>query len=873
MSGQDQNPGSNNDANQNPDPDQQNQATSTLPTQTPSAGDTSQVQQTPPPTDPGGGQQTMPTSDANQNPPTDSQPPTQPGSENAPAVVPTPDGGSGSDQTSGSGGTPAPANPLLQHDDASGGNTLLSDKTFQTLHDAFLLGWNLLELRSRVLLAALVVEFQRANNQVAAFDLVDAVLDTLLPERNDKDTDQLAMLPTSRPGLLNSDPFAKLPVEPSDAVWNTSVWRAMFNRIVGLQIKLVTTNDTTGTIYEVAIPAQDTSSNATSPYSYLYIPKNDTDIFTSIGISSSDVMSNPLPPSYELYGITRRVLNCLTQLYVRPDEVLDPQRIKANRDKIVPAILGAAPAITPKDKGANSPHDVLVAIKRYTGLTIRFLEAWDGYVRESLYVGQNFENYEIGMVAYEAGRALCTLSWGVALFVVPLENALDALKNVNTDASRRQQIVLMQKLYSAWQSVFNPRDIIHIQHQISALSSSMDGAYYRIKVAIENAQNQAYGSPYNPPYGPTNPPYGPTNPPYGPTKQPYGPENPDEDDDCLPSNALHSIKHSLDYWQAAVVWIGSPKAQETICRAHSMEYSDDAPAVMSRELSCQLRIALIEQADVWQSLITGQQNLRSITTETVTESILSQFMQRCEQAFVADVTDDVKTEVEQVKKNTEQLLWRNRVLLTVLIGIAVIVLILFVAAEVIAFLPQSQFTNSWLGNAIITLASFLGIGMVVHRTTQVQTPTTSANTGQAAPQTSAFSSSVSSSNIVDSIRGFFVSSGTDIGDLFSACRRVIQQQYNDLNHNASVSYPLIEVFLTNSQPQSTKEKEEKKANSKPSLYDFGVNDSYNFLINVIWTNQDRAEEIQRIVQATFGPLGEMIGSIGSRMRNSGNGGA
>lgn len=825
MGGQDQNPGSNNDANQNPDPNQQNQATGTLPAQS--------------------------------------------GSDSPSAVVPAPDGGSGGDQTSGGGGTPVPANPPPQHDDASGGNTLLSDKTFQALHDAFLLGWNLLELRSRVLLAALDVKFQRANNQIAAFDLVDAVLDTLLPERTDNDADQLAMLPTSRPGLLNSDPFAKLPVEPSDAVWNTSVWRAMFNRIVGLQIKLVTTNDTTGTIYEVAIPVQDASSSATSPYSYLYIPKNDTDTFTSIGISSSDVMSNSLPSSYELYGITRRVLNCLTQLYVRPNEVLDPQRIKANRDKIVPAILGATPAITPEDKGANSPRDVLVAIKRYTGLTVRFLEAWDGYVRESLYVGQNFENYEIAMVAYEAGRALCTLSWGVALFVVPLENALDALKNDNTDAGHRQQKELMQKLYRAWQSVFNPRDIIHIQHQISALSSSMDGAYYRIKVANQNAQNQPYGSSY----GPTNQPYGAANQPYGPAYQPYGPMNPDEDDDCLPSNALNSIKHSLDYWQAAVIWIGGPRAQETICRAHAVEYREDAPSMMSRELSCQLRIALIEQADVWQSLITGQQNLRSITTEAVTESILSQFMQDCEKAFISDVTDDVKTEVEQVKKNTEQLLWRNRVLLAVLIGIAVIVLILFVAAEVIAFLPQSQFANSWLGNAIITLASFLGIGMVVHRTTQAQSPSTATNTDQPSPQTSTFNSSVSSSSMLDNIRGFFVSSGTDIGDLFSACRREIQKQYNDLNRNASVSYPLIEVFVTNSQPQSTEKKEEKKENSKPSLYDFGMNNSYSFLTSVIWTNQDRAEEIQSIVQATFGPLGEMIGSYGARFHQQDGGGS
>ena len=126
--------------------------------------------------------------------------------------------------------------------------------------------------------------------------------------------------------------------------------------------------------------------------------------------------------------------------------------------------------------------------------------------------------------------------------------------------------------------------------------------------------------------------------------------------------------------------------------------------------------------------------------------------------------------------------------------------------------------------------------------------------------------------MLDNIRGFFVSSGKDIEGLFSACRREIQKQYNNLNRNASVSYPLIEVFVANSQPQSTEKKEEKKENSKPSLYDFGMNNSYSFLTSVIWTNQDRAAEVQSIVQATFGPLGEMIGSYGARFHQQDGGG-
>ena len=856
---------SNGDSGQNPlSSDATNQNTNLsnqpggIPTaQSPSTGDASQEQQASPPQQQQPAPQ--PAGDASALTPPSSTPAPTDGSQ---AVVPAPDGGGGNNPPPDNSGQPPPPNPPPpQLDDASSGNTLLTDKTFQALHDAFLLGWNLLELRSRILLAALDVSFQKADNQVGAFDLVDAVMDKLLPEAVDKDADEgigntpdtdatanpdsdsQAVMSSARPGLLGGDPFEKLPIEPSDAVWTTSVWRAMFNRIVGLQIKLVATNDTTGTIYEVDIP---TSNNL--PYAYLYIPKLDTDTFTSIGISSSDSATYAIPSSFELYNITRRTLNCLTQLYVRPNEVLNSDKIAANRDKIVPAILSAAPGIAPQGTGASSPEDVQVAIKRYTGLTVRFLEAWDGYVRESFYVGQNFENYEIGMVAYEAGRALCTLSWGVALFVVPLENALKDLKDDGSDAFKAEKKLLMQKLYSAWQSVFNARDIIHIQHQISGMSNAMDGAYYRLKLV--SIQNQ-------------------------PTDQTYSPLNPNLDDDCLPSNSLRTINKSLDYWQAAINWMGGPRAQQNIYTTHGLTYDADVP-VMSRELSRHLRVALIEQADVWQSLITGRQTLRSITTETVTEAILSQFMEECEQAFMADVTqgvaDAAEREQQQAEAEAKELFRRNRLLFIVLGSLAAIVLISLIGIEFLTFFPNSATANTPLGNAIITLASILGVGFVVHRTTQAssQTPATGnqGTPGQPVAQSSGINAAVHSANMLDGIRSFFVISGGEIGELFSACRREIQKQYTDLNHNASVSYPLIEVFVLNSQPPSPV----KRQNIKPPLYDFGVNDSYSFLTSVIWTHEVQEAEIQSIVRATFGPLSEMIGAYGARFRHQDGGG-
>ena len=887
MNGQDQTPDINTASDQSPN--LQNQPFSAAAGQgdgQTGPADIPDGQQTPPPplvTDQGQGQGTSPSTPTSPQQPTDpnqplaqqqdasatpTAPPTGGQPDNPSVEKPNPDGGSSGDspptgssgQQGGSdGGGTQPTNSGGQQ----GGdgkpdvdNTLLNDPAFQVLHGAFLLGWNLLELRSRILLAALDMKFQQTHDQVAAFALVDSILDTLLPgQRHDttaaeievreqSDIEQQSLLPTSFPGLLNSSAFEKLPVEPSDAVWNTSVWRAMFNRIVALQNNLVKTSNTTGTIYDVAIPGQTPSDDPQSPYSYLYIPKTVADTFTSIGISGSDTVQYPMSNTFRLYDITRRTLNCLTQLYVKPDEVLNPSTLTKNRDAIVSAILGAEPSITPKSSGASSADDVRVAIKRCTGLTVRFLEAWDGYVRESFYVGHNYENYEIDMIAYEAGRALSTLSWGVALFVVPLENALD-----DTSLSKTQHIVLMQQLYAAWQSVFNTRDVIHIQHQISALSNAIDGAYFRTKNATP--QNQLPDQHLDPSNG--------------------------NDDPCLPSNALHCIKQSLDYWQAAIRWIGSPRAQKSIRSAHNivMHEQGDTP-MMSKELSSQLRIALIEQADVWQSLTTGQQTLQSIMTEEVTQGILSKFMQDCEKAFMSDMTNDVRKEVEEVKKNTEQLLWRNRILLMTLLAIAIILLILFAAAEFIAIQSNGQPGNSWLGNAIVTLASFLGVGFVVHRATQT-TPTTPQTSplssterisGQPAPQTNAGSDAgANNSSMLDRVHGFFVASGTEISDLFSACSREIQKQYDKLNRNASVSYPLIEVFVMNSQPKTAKKKE----NMTPLRYDFGVNDSYSFLTSVIWTNEDREEEIQSIVRATFGPLGELIGSTSSQFRNQGGG--
>src|SRR5260370_3321899 len=54
---------------------------------------------------------------------------------------------------------------------------------------------------------------------------------------------------------------------------------------------------------------------------------------------------------------------------------------------------------------------------------------------------------------------------------------------------------------------------------------------------------------------------------------------------------------------------------------------------MTWETSSQLRLALIQQAEVWQSLLAGHQSLRDFTTSLVTQRICNDFSQELDQAI------------------------------------------------------------------------------------------------------------------------------------------------------------------------------------------------------------------------------------------------
>src|SRR5260370_42570386 len=96
---------------------------------------------------------------------------------------------------------------------------------------------------------------------------------------------------------------------------------------------------------------------------------------------------------------------------------------------------------------------------------------------------------------------------------------------------------------------------------------------------------------------------------------------------ALPRKTIQAITFSLDYWKRAV---------ELICNKQPNTNSGTTPPggvskpvaipSITPQTSSQLRLALVQQAEIWQPLLLHQQSLLDFTTQYVTQRILNDFM-------------------------------------------------------------------------------------------------------------------------------------------------------------------------------------------------------------------------------------------------------
>src|SRR5205823_6191424 len=118
---------------------------------------------------------------------------------------------------------------------------------------------------------------------------------------------------------------------------------------------------------------------------------------------------------------------------------------------------------------------------------------------------------------------------------VQLEDAINQTEEIET------------LLKSAWLNVFDEPTIGSLQHQISALSTAMDGAYYRVHTDVPHPKvNNAQATP-----------------------------NLD-----LPSQSIQAITYSLEYWKRAVKKICGVQAQSS--RSMNVVPQTQQPATTSQ---------------------------------------------------------------------------------------------------------------------------------------------------------------------------------------------------------------------------------------------------------------------------------------------------
>src|SRR5258708_1118706 len=790
-------------------------------------------------------------------------------------------------------------------------SVLLDDPIFSAIHDALQMGWSIIELKSRLQVAAMSTSISGpAQTSLAKRPVdstggpVDKILQNVLSDVENAKSQLL--LPES--AILQQQPADSIAsrqnmTDLQDNAWFTSLWRATFSRIAESHKRSFPGSSTANTYYALPDPPNYQALAASSqgydssttylPYLYLY-PAGGQD-YGNIGIQR-DI---EIPSDFKLYDVARRALNCLTLLYANPEESLIPVTVTEFQNQLVQNISNYSQLTATLSNAASQAAPSFEdqrnnAIQLVSNQAVHYLETWDCYAREALYVsgGGGEKANEMQLIAYEAGRSMASLAWGITTATVPIEDAMN--KHGADSLTLQTHPELKKRLEDTWLSVFDERSITSIQRQVSALSTALDEAYYRVhpNVSRQDANDVAV--------------------------------QPNLD---LPSQAIRTVSESLNYWMRAVQLIctGATQQQDgTSSNAPSTATDNtaqsplnvlqkdaqnqgsaasngDTPATasasgtatirpqtstqgqsstptnavtppqpaaipaMTWETSSQLRLALIQQAEVWQSLLAGHQSLRDFTTSLVTQRIWNDFSQELEQAISKGLLNPVE---KQIRRYAIPIAAVVGVLL-VIIGVVVLLLVLF---------PSLR--ESLITAFVFIVGSVLGFfGTVASRVSTFFSP---ASNEQPAGATAA----PGSAGAVPAIAGL---AGAALVDAFQNGYKQILIEFDYLNHNVAVTYPLVEYFIAHSTqlaksnganntqtissaqantnrrwrffaPNSKESSNQSLASETAANVGFLIKDAYDFLVHIVWTGQERADEIGRIARAAFGPIGAFVGA-------------
>ncbi len=634
-------------------------------------------------------------------------------------------------------------------------------KAAAVLHDAFMLGWSIVELQSRVKIARADVELQSCVKVACA--------------------------------------------EPDDSRLRlASMWRAIFNRVAGLQNKAFPNGVTENTLYE---PPKEGS------LPYLYPQETD---YADIGIPATDTEGKAVLSNYRLYDVTRRAINCLTLLHIDKKESLIPELVEQYQDQLVGAILAAKK--NPEGGGVEKPTagvvqrqiDLQEARKFLTERTVEFLQAWHGYLRENFYAGGQIPNNDSELLAYEAGHAMGLLSWGISDRTAHLENRLPGTS---------------RQILAAWKDVFRDTAVIRLQHQISALSSVLDDAYYLQHQELKRQDDNAV----------------------------LVAPNPD-----LPSQAIHAVKHSIEYWRRTVNWLAGDQSQKSISK----------PPAVAQVPWPDMRTALTEQANIWQMLMTGQQSLRAFNMESVTQKLLQDVTNDIRKSVCMDFGGSVR-QAEQVMsemaREAKEIITRAGQTAIQNLGellesckwvfwpIVLVIGVFFTGLVIWALNDTTRggivggaSGGAGVAGIVSTIIGYFGLRGLKKTTSAKQqaiqaiqeTAQTQVDSKTATGTEEHAGADSTAGNLLTRIESAAHETSAMVLKAFEQGYEQIRIELDWLTRSVAVAYPLVELFVQG----------------------FTLEHGPDFLTTIIWNSAERAEEVRQVARAAFGPLAVFITS-------------
>ena len=594
---------------------------------------------------------------------------------------------------------------------------------------------------------------------------------------------------------LKSRSGAQLTGPRESSIHLSSVWRSGFSHLA--------------TLLESAFPVASTAETLYDPpgkeqLPYLYPPEPD---YANVGIVGQRD-GKPRLPQFRLFEVTRRAINCLTMLYVNEQEALIPEIVHKVQARLVAEILEAAKH--PESGGGDeaqaadsaSAADALQRARQVlTQRIAQFLDAWDGYTRENYFNGGVIQNNDLELIAYEAGHSISSMSWAISV------------QTARARAATADPQARIKGMISAWRDAFRPQAVTRLQHQITALSTALDDAYYKQRPS-EQRPSATDG---------------------------VVAVNPD-----LPSHAIQCVKQSLDYWQRAVEWLCKNKWGESATASPAT-----ASSATAAEWTESMRLALVEQAKVWQTLLTGQQTLRAFTIESVTRKIFEDVSAEIQRA----VRKDLKGTVQQAQRAAMDAISEAGHMaargLDRLFSSTKQWLLLAVAALMVmsvgVILLDHDIRNSIvgsLGSAGSLLAGWVGFRKLKQtkesQEQQVQTKQEEAKTQVAAQGSPTERGGSEGQGLLSRIENAAEGAAAEVLNAFARGYKQVRVELDVLGQNIAVTYPLLEVFIWRFQEQGDVE----------------------FINNVLWTHKDRDAEIRRITTAALGPYAALVMGAG-----------